>query len=573
MLKNYLTPYRRQVAIGVSFKLVEVVFDLLTPLVVAHMIDVGVRDHDAHTVIASGALLIVFALIGWSFTMVCQRMAALVSQGVGTQLRKDLFERTHELSAQQVDAIGAPALITRITNDVNQIQVAIALGIRQLVRFPLIALGAMISALLIDWHLGLIFLACTPLIGVIFFLVMSRSVPLFQRMQQLLDSISTIGREALSGVRVIRAFRREADEKRRFSNTATQQADTAILVGKLSALLNPSTFLVMNLGIVAILWAGGIRVDAGQLTQGEVMAFVNYMMQTLTSVAYIANLVVVFTRASASVGRIAEVIDTSSNLQEHTRDTLELDPAAPILELSHVSFNYAGTSTQALTDVTLTLMPGQTLGVIGGTGSGKSTLAHLLVRLYDASSGTVKLFGHNVQDYSFNQLRALVSFVPQHTSLLSGSIRSNLLWRDPHADDQKLWAALEDAQAKDFVARLKAGLDAPVEAGGKNFSGGQRQRLTIARALVGNPRLCVLDDAASALDFKTDAHLRAALLKKSQQMSTVVISQRVSAIMHADLIVVLDHGRVAGIGTHEELLKHSSLYQEIVSSQLEGEAA
>ena len=435
-------------------------------------------------------------------------------------------------------------------------------------RFPLIAVGAMVSALLIDWHLGVVFLACTPAIGLVFYLVMSRSVPYFRVMQRKLDKVSLVTREALSGVRVIRAFGREQAEKDRFSEAASDQAQTAIDVGRLSSVLNPATFLVMNLGIVCILWAGGIRVDAGELTQGQVMAFVNYMMQTLTSVAYIANLVVIFTRATASGQRIMEVLDCVPKVTDEGNRRLALNGGAPAISLAGVGFSYEGAKVPALTGVTLELGRGQTLGVIGGTGSGKSTLARLIARLYDPTEGTVRILGHDVAAYPFDQLREVVSIVPQQASLVSGTIRSNLSWRDEGATDEELWDALEAAQAADFVRAKPAGLDEVVEAGGRNFSGGQRQRLTIARALVGSPRICILDDSASALDFKTDARLRHALRERAGAMTSVVISQRVSSVMHADLICVLDHGRMVGLGTHEELLDGCPLYREIAESQL-----
>ncbi|MEE8704116.1 MAG: ABC transporter ATP-binding protein [Olsenella sp.] len=570
LLERFLLPYRGRIALGVCFKLVEVVFDILNPLVVAYMIDRGVAERDVGVVMRCGLLLVLFAAVGWSFTMVCQRMAAVVSQGTGTDLRRALYEKVNELSAEDVDRFGTPSLVTRVTNDVNQIQVAVALGIRQLVRFPLIAVGAMVSALLIDWHLGVVFLVCTPAIGLVFYLVMSRSVPYFRVMQQKLDKVSLVTREALSGVRVIRAFGREQGEKDRFAEAASDQAATAIDVGRLSSVLNPATFLVMNLGVVCILWAGGIRVDAGELSQGEVMAFVNYMMQTLTSVAYIANLVVIFTRATASGQRIMEVLDCEPKVRDDASARLDLPEAAsvPAISLEGVGFSYEGAKAPALSGVTLELGRGQTLGVIGGTGSGKSTLALLLARLYDPTEGTVRLLGHDVASYPFDQLREVVSIVPQQASLVSGTIRSNLSWRKGDATDEELWDALEAAQAADFVRAKPAGLDEVVEAGGRNFSGGQRQRLTIARALVGDPRICILDDSSSALDFKTDARLRHALRERAGSMTSVVISQRVSSVMHADLICVLDHGRMAGLGTHEELLGGCELYREIVESQL-----
>ncbi|MDD5799886.1 MAG: ABC transporter ATP-binding protein, partial [Coriobacteriales bacterium] len=458
-------------------------------------------------------------------------------------------------------------------------QVAIALGIRQLVRWPFLAIGSVVAALFIDVRLGLIFLVCMPIIGVVFALVMGRSVPYFQSMQTKLDRISLLTREALSGVRVVRAFGREDAQDSQFAEAAREQADTAIAVGKLSALLNPTTILVLNLGVVAILWQGGIQVNLGQLTQGEVMAFVNYMTQALVSIVYVANLVVVFTRGAASARRVNEVLNTQPSVRDGSSQDLPLDEpgqggegqAVPALALDHASFRYGGAARDALHDVTLRVPAGSTLGIIGGTGSGKSTLVSLVPRLYDTTSGSVRVFGHDVCEYPLSQLRRLVASVPQQASLVSGTIRTNLCWRKPDATDGELWQALEVAQAADFVRQKPQGLDEVVEAGGKNFSGGQRQRLTIARALVGSPRLLLLDDSASALDFATDAALRHAIRQLGSTLTTVIVSQRVSAVMGADQILVLSHGSVAGLGTHRQLLKDCQVYREICLSQLKKE--
>ena len=573
LLRRYLRGYRGRVTVGMAAKVVEVVFDLMTPMIVARMIDVGVAHHDARYVLRMGALLACLACVGYCFTLVCQRMAALESQGVGTDLRNALFRKTMGLSAEDVDRFGTPSLTTRITNDVNQVQVAIALGIRQLIRWPFLAVGSMVAALLIDFKLGCIFLLCTPLIGLVFWFVMSRAVPYFRQMQTRLDRVSLITRESLSGVRVIRAFRREKDEFARFRRAANDQAATAVAAGRLTALLSPATFVVLNAGVVAILWSGAFRVSVGDLSQGEVMAFVNYMTQTLLAVAYVANLVVTFTRGSASAQRIMEVLDASPALAQTEADRVEL-PArgvAPAVSLRDATFCYAGSSQPALAHVTLDVSEGETLGIIGGTGSGKSTLVQLLPRMYDATSGSVSVLGRDVREWPLDQLRSTVAIVPQRASLMTGTIRSNLTWRKPDATDDELWDALELAQAADFVRAKPAGLDEPVEADGKNFSGGQRQRLTIARALVGSPRVVVLDDSASALDFATDARLRQALASLSGTTTSAVVSQRVSAVMGATKVLVLDHGRVAGIGTHAQLLRTCALYREICLSQLSPE--
>ncbi len=571
LLRKYLGPYRGKTIIGALSKVVEVIFDLITPLVIARTIDDGVHNRDVGAVLRYGALLVCFALVGYGFTLICQKMAALVAQGVGTDLRDDLMRRTMSLSAAEMDRFGADSLVTRTTNDVNQVQLAVAMGIRQLMRFPILGIGSIVAALLIDLKLGLVFLLCIPVITLVFWFVMSRSVPFFRLMQEKLDLVSRITREALSGVRVIRAFGREGSETKRFDAASKEQTDVAVAVGRLSALLNPATLLVMNLGVVAILWTGAVQVSVGDLRQGQVMAFVNYMSQTLVAIVYVANLVVLFNRGSASAQRVMEVLDTEPSVRDTAGEPLAVDPCTSALALDHVSFSYAGAQLPSVDDVTLTLGQGETLGVIGGTGSGKSTLVSLLVRLYDVSAGTIEVLGHDVRDYPIAQLRSLVSIVPQRASLVSGTIRSNLLWRRPDADDDELWRALERAQAADFVREKSLGLDGAVEAGGKNFSGGQRQRLTIARALVGSPRLVVLDDSASALDFKTDARLRRALRELGGRTSAVIVSQRVSAVMQSDRILVLDHGRVVGLGTHRELLEASEIYREICLSQLSAE--
>ncbi len=571
LLRRFLAPYRAKIIFGISCKIVEVIFDLVTPLIVASMIDVGVGGRDTSYVIRSGLTLVLFAAVGYSFTLICQKMAALVAQGAGTDMRNALMDKVMFFSAAEMDRFGAPSLVTRTTNDVNQVQVAIAMGIRQLIRFPFIALGSVIAACLIDLKLGVVFLVCVPAITAVFSFVTSRSIPFFRSMQEKLDQVSNITREALSGVRVIRAFRREQCEEARFDKASDELTSIAIDVGRYSALLSPMTFLVMNLGIVAILWSGALRIDVGGLSQGQVMAFVNYMSQTLIAIVYVANLAILFNRGTASGQRILEVLETTPTVTDEENMPLLLAKDAPALELNNVSFSYEGASLPSLEGVSLTLLQGQTLGIIGGTGSGKSTLAKLLPRLYDASRGEVKVLGHDVRDYPFEQLRSLVSLVPQKASLVTGTIRSNLTWRDPTAADEDLWKALDLAQASEFVSKKTGLLDEPVEAGGKNFSGGQRQRLTIARALVKTPALIVLDDSASALDFKTDARLRRALHGLRGSMTSVIISQRVSAVMQADLILVLDHGSMVGLGSHQDLLKTCPLYQEICLSQLSPE--
>lgn len=588
LLRRFGGKFRRYMVVGPSCKLIEVIFDLLTPLVIAQMIDKGIGSHDVNAVIHYGMVLGAMAVIGISFTLVCQKMAALTSQGMGTDIRGALYQHINELSYVELDRFGTPSLITRITNDVNQVQLAVALGVRMLIRWPFLAVGSMCAALAIDLKLGIIFLICTPAIGLVFWFVMARCIPYYKQLQAKLDRIALVCREGLSGARVVRAFVREDHERERFARAADDQAHVAIAVGKLSSVLNPVTFLVMNLGVCAILWVGGIQVNVGELTQGQVMAFVNYMTQTLTSIVYVANLVVVFTKTSASASRINEVLNCEPSITDEGNQPVALpEPSdlaggavpVPALSFDHASFSFGAGAANAVSDVTLELPLGKTLGIIGGTGSGKSTLVSLIPRLYDVSTGRVSVMGADVHTWPLDQLRRVVATVPQRASLVSGTIRSNLTWRDEAATDEELWAALDMAQASEFVRDKPQGLDAPVEAGGKNFSGGQRQRLTIARALVGSPQILIMDDSASALDFKTDAALRHAIRKRSMRgaaegglpLTTVIVSQRVSTVRDADMICVLDHGSVAGLGMHDELYTTCQLYREICQSQLRRE--
>ena len=588
LLRRFGGKFRRYMVIGPACKLIEVIFDLLTPLVIAQMIDRGIGVHDVNAVVRYGMVLAAMAVIGISFTLVCQKMAALTSQGMGTDIRGALYQHINKLSYAELDRFGTPSLITRITNDVNQVQLAVALGVRMLIRWPFLAVGSMVAALAIDLKLGMIFLICTPAIGLVFWFVMARCIPYYKQLQAKLDRIALICREGLSGARVVRAFVREGHERERFAQAADDQARVAIAVGKLSSILNPVTFLVMNLGVCAILWVGGIQVNVGELTQGQVMAFVNYMTQTLTSIVYVANLVVVFTKASASASRLNEALNCVPSITDEGNQPVALPEPnelaggavpVPALSLSHASFSFGAGAANAVNDVTLELQLGKTLGIIGGTGSGKSTLVSLIPRLYDTGVGSVSVMGADVRAWPLDQLRHVVATVPQRASLVSGTIRSNLTWRDESATDEELWAALDIAQASEFVRNKPQGLDAPVEAGGKNFSGGQRQRLTIARALVGSPQILIMDDSASALDFKTDAALRHAIRERSVRgaaagglpLTTVIVSQRVSTVRDADMICVLDHGSVAGLGTHDELYASCQLYREICQSQLRRE--
>lgn len=572
-LVKYLKKYRVYMILGPVFKLFEAVFELIVPLVVANMIDNGVRKGNLSYVYHQGMIMLILAAVGLCSTLVCQRMAAYASQGFGTSLRSAMYEKINQFSHTEIDAFGTPTLITRITNDVNQLQVAVAMMVRLVIRAPFLAIGSVIMAISIDWKLGLIFIVATPLIGLALYLIMSRSVPFFRVMQKKLDRISTVSREGLSGVRVIRAFSREKTEEERFNTAADDQANIAVRVGKLSALLNPVTYMIMNFSVVAILWFGGTQVNTGSLTQGQIMAFVNYMSQTLLALMVVANLVVVFTKASASASRVSEVLETVPEIRENGDKPVQAVPGAAKVEFRDVSFSYDGGDKYALENINLQIRKGETIGIIGGTGCGKSTLVSLILRLYEATKGQVLVDGVPVQEYPFEQLRHLIGMVPQEARLFTGTIRSNLRWRDQNASDEDLQEALQISQSAEFVSQMPQGIDSPVEAGGKNFSGGQRQRLTIARALIGAPQILILDDSASALDFATDAALRKAIREETQDSTVILVSQRANTIRSADEIVVLEDGRTVGTGTHEELMRTCDIYREICLSQMSREEA
>ena len=511
LLRRFGGKFRRYMVIGPACKLIEVIFDLLTPLVIAQMIDKGIGAHDVSAVVRYGMVLAAMAVIGISFTLVCQKMAALTSQGMGTDIRGALYQHINKLSYAELDRFGTPSLITRITNDVNQVQLAVALGVRMLIRWPFLAVGSMCAALAIDLKLGIIFLICTPAIGLVFWVVMARCIPYYKQLQAKLDRIALICREGLSGARVVRAFVREDHERERFAQAADDQANTAIAVGKLSSILNPVTFLVMNLGVCAILWVGGIQVSVGELTQGQVMAFVNYMTQTLTSIVYVANLVVVFTKASASASRINEVLNCVPGIADEGNQPVALPKpgnvaSVPALSLSHASFSFGAGAANAVNDVTLELPLGKTLGIIGATGAGKSTVIRLLMRYYDVSEGSVKIDGVDIRDYATSDLRAKFGVVFQNDTLFKDTIRENIRLGRNLTDEQLLEAARR-AQALEFIEE-QGGLDAPVAIKGANLSGGQKQRLLLARALAGDPDILLLDDSSSALDYRTDSKLR-----------------------------------------------------------------
>ncbi len=574
-LARFLKAYKKQVILGPIFKLTEAIFELIVPLVMANIIDVGIYHRDESHVLWMGALMIGLGVVGLACALICQYFASIASQGFGTTLRNRLFSHINSFSHAEIDRFGTPSLITRLTNDVNQLQYAVAMLIRLVVRAPFLAIGAMVMAISIDAKLAIILLIAMPLIVLALYVIMSRTVPLYRVIQKKLDKISLVSRENLAGVRVIRAFSKQETEKRRFRDASEDLARTSIRVGKISALLNPVTFVIMNLGIVAIVWFGGYRVQEGGMTQGEIIAFVNYMTQILLALIVVANLVITFTKAAASAVRVNEVLDTQPSVKEENSEEISVDigPDTPKIQFEGVTFRYEQAEEASLEGISLRIMPGQTVGIIGGTGSGKSTLVNLIPRLYDTQQGTVLVDGVDVKQYPFQQLRHKIGVVPQRAVLFAGTIAENMRWGKRDATEEEIKRALVIAQAWDFVEKLPGGLQAPVTQEGKNFSGGQRQRLTIARALVGRPDILILDDSSSALDFATDAALRRALRKETQGMTVLIVSQRASTIRDADQIVVLDDGQAVGIGTHQQLMESCEVYQEICLSQFSAEEA
>ena len=571
----YLKDFKKECFLGPLFKLLEAILELIVPLVMAKIIDIGVKSYDTSYIIKMGILIIILGIVGLGSALVCQYFAAKASQGFGTKLRNELFRHINSLSHSEIDNIGTPSLITRIINDVNQLQVAVAMAIRLGVRAPFIILGSAIMAMFINLKLSLIFFLSIPLIVLTLYLVMGKAIPLYRVIQKKLDKISLITRENLEGVRVVRAFSKQEVEKDRFNIAALDHSNTAIKVGKLSALLNPLTFMIMNFSIAFIVWFGGIGVNNGNFTQGEIIAFVNYMTQILLTLIVVANLVIIFTKASASATRVNEVLDTKSSIKEASSSTKvqATNNSSKIIEFKNVSFSYNNSKQYSLKNISLSINKGETIGIIGGTGSGKSTLVNLIPRFYESTEGEIFINGENIKNYSLKNLRNLFGIVPQKAVLFTGSLRENMKWANKNASDEEILLALDIAQCSDFLSNLKDGLDTSVLQGGKNFSGGQKQRLTLARALVGSPKIIILDDSSSALDFATDLKLRQALNTYAKDITTIIVSQRASSIKNSDKIVVLDDGKLAGIGTHEELLENSEVYKEICLSQLTREEA
>lgn len=565
----FMKDYKKEAILGPIFKLIEAILELFIPIVMAKIIDIGVANKDITYVFKMGGLLILLGAVGLAFALVCQYYASIASQGAGTSIRSQLYKHINNLSHSEIDKIGTPTLITRLINDINQIQTGIAMLIRLGTRSPFIIIGSTIMAILIDIRLSIIFLITTPLIALVIYLVMSKSLPLYKVIQGKLDNISLITRENLEGARVIKAFSKEEIEKERFKDGTIELADINIKVGKISALLNPITYIIMNLSIIAILWFGGIRVNIGSLTQGEVIAFINYITQILLSLIVFSQLIVILTKGATSANRILEILNIKSSIEDNKNSiNYKANPSSPLIEFKNVSFSYEDSNEYSLKDINLSIYKNETIGIIGGTGAGKSTLVNLIPRFYDVSKGEVLIKGINTKNYNLKNLRKLIGIVPQKAVLFKGSILDNLKWGNENATIDDIKEALEISKSDVFVNSLKEKYNSEVLQGGKNFSGGQKQRLTIARALVTKPEILILDDSSSALDFATDAALRQALKDKTKDMTVLMVSQRASSIKNADKIIVLDNGEIAGIGTHDYLLNNCEVYNEIYSSQI-----
>ena len=580
-LLNYLSAYKKEAVLAPLFKMLEASFELLVPLVMAQIIDTGIKNQDLAYILKMGAVLVLLGVIGLACSLTAQYFAARAAVGFGAGVRRDLFRHINRLSYSEIDAQGTATLITRMTSDVNQVQSGVNLTLRLFLRSPFIVFGAMIMAFTIDVKSALIFVAAIPLLSLVVFGIMLISMPLYKRVQRQLDRVMQITRENLTGARVIRAFNREQDEIASFKEEGGLLIRFQIFVGRISALLNPVTYVIVNLAIVVLIYTGAGQVDSGRIPQGEVVALVNYMSQILVELIKLANLIISITKALACAGRISSVFEMESSIadpgEEKGGQVKEGEnpsvSGTPRVSFQNVSFSYQGSKEESLSDISFDAAPGEIIGVIGGTGSGKSTLVNLIPRFYDVTKGQVLVNGTDVRAQSLSKLRGQIGVVPQKAVLFKGTIRDNMRWGKEDASDREIEEALETAQALAVVKSRENGLDAMIFQGGKNLSGGQRQRLTIARALVRKPQILILDDSSSALDFATDARLRKALRERTGGAAVFLVSQRASALRHADQILVLDDGRLAGKGKHEELLETCPVYREICLSQISGEEA
>ena len=577
-LLRYLKPYKKETVLSPLFKLLEAIFDLLVPIVVKLIIDVGIADiHNADKpyIFKMCGILVAFAAIGLVFAITAQYFAARAAVGFAADLRKDLFSHIQSFSYEQTDRIGTSTLITRMTADVNQLQSAVNFTLRLFLRSPIIVLGSLIMAFTVDPRSAWIFVLIIPLLAIVIFAIMLRSIPLHKNVQRDLDRVTEITRENLTGVRVIRAFRKEQEEEARFKQANEEHNRGQNFVGKISALMNPLTLILVNLGVILLLLSGAEFVQIGGMSRGDVVALTNYMAQILVELVKFANTVFIVNKALACADRVNTVFDAPSGMPKNERELPSNPENTYAVSFQNAGLTYAGNAEHSLSDISLNVPSGATVGIIGSTGSGKSSVVNLIPRFYDVTEGAVLVNGQDVRSYSPEELRDMIGVVPQKAVLFKGTVRSNLLWGNENATDEELWSALEAAQAKDFVMQKEGGLDAEVLQNGKNFSGGQRQRLTIARALVRKAKILILDDSSSALDYATDASLRKALRSLPYSPTVFLISQRTSSIRHADIIMVLEEGSCVGIGTHKELLENCEVYREIHDSQFrkEGENA
>ena len=572
-LFKYLKKYKFEAIFGPIFKLTEAIFELIVPIVSAKIIDVGVNGNGGIPyIIKMGIVMVLLGFFGLGFSLCCQYLASKASQGVGTDLRNDLFKKIQSFSHKEFDFFGPSTLTTRMVSDINQIQTGVAMLIRLAIRVPCLIVGATIMAMSIDLGLSVIFLIVGPLVSFVLYLIMIRSVPLYKVVQKKLDAVSLIARENLDGIRVIRAFSRQENENTRFENASDDLTKTALKVGRISALLNPATFLIMNSAVIAVIFFGGMKVNSGTLTQGEIIAFINYISQILLALVALANLVIILTKAAACASRVADVLEAESSIKDGGKDLPKDSENVPVVEFKNVSFAYnENTGEKVLDDISFTLSKGETLGVIGGTGSGKTTLISLIPRFYDATEGEVLINGENVKNLNLKPLRAFVSVVQQGASIIKGTVKENIVMGRKDISDEDVEKAAQTAQAHEFISKLSEGYETVIERSGSNLSGGQKQRLAIARAVAGNPSVLILDDSASALDFATDAALRRAINKTSENRAVIIVSQRVNSVRYADKIAVLDDGKHAGLDSHEKLLDTCEVYREICLSQLSSE--
>lgn len=563
----YLKNYKKETVLAPLFKLLEASFELMIPLVVAAIVDTGIGQKDLNYIYQMGGMMILLGIVGLIAAVTAQYFSAKAAVGFASELRSALFGHIQSLSYTEIDTVGTSTLITRLTSDVNLVQSGVNMTLRLLLRSPFIVFGAMIMAFTVDVKSALIFVGVIPLLCVVVFGIMLITMPMYKAVQKRLDEVLTLTRENLTGIRVIRAFHKEDEENRKFQKKNEELTENQLGVGKISALLNPITYVIINLGLVLLIYTGAMQVDSGRLTQGQVIALINYISQILVELIKMANLIVSITKALSSANRISGIFEIESSMKTEGIEKFSHETELPILEFENVAFCYEGAGEESLSGIDFSVYRGETVGIIGGTGSGKSTLINLIPRFYDATSGLVRLYGKPISEYKIEDLRERIGVVPQKAVLFKGTIKSNLLWGNQHATDEDMEEALIVSQSKEFVEKLDKKLDAPVAQGGKNFSGGQRQRLTIARALTRKPEILILDDSTSALDYVTDARLRAELKKRKNTMTTFIVSQRTSSIQFADKIVVLEDGRIVGLGTHKYLLEHCDVYQEIYDSQ------